>query len=144
MLEKYLFGTLREEDFSHADDAAKLWLTRLKAILTQEDDFFRMTVIFEAICAALAASFFVWGRVQQAGVAGMSGDECLEIIAPVFDAVGIDVKKIIKYAFKAPDETKAKGSRKYPPNLEPLYDHFRARRSEKEKRLRNRRDRLTK
>ena len=122
--EKYFFGGLRNEDFVNENDAAKLWLARTKAIEAWHDDFFRMTVIFEAICAALAANWFVWNRWESAGVSGMTEEERLEIIAPIFKQVGIDAKRVFELGFKASPIASGKLPKNGKFNLPPLNDHF--------------------
>jgi hypothetical protein len=121
---KYFSGGLREEDFVLENDAAKLWLARTKANEAWHEDFFRMTVIFEAISAMLAANWFVWNRLQGAGVSGMTEEECLEIIAPIFKHVGIDAKRVFELGFKAPPLASGKLPKKGKFNLPPLNDHF--------------------
>jgi hypothetical protein len=121
---KYFFGMLNGMDFANENDAAKLWLARGKAIEAWHEDFFRMTVIFEAICAALAANWFVWNRWQDAGVSGMTEEERLEIIVPIFRHVGIDAKRVFELGFKAPPIASGKRPTKGKWNLPPLNDHF--------------------
>lgn len=57
----------------------------------------------------------------------MTDDQRLELIAPVFQFVGINAKRVFEIGMMTPEKANANGGRKRLMNLKSFEDHFRTR-----------------
>jgi hypothetical protein len=74
------------------NEAMEILLTRKKTFRQWDEDMSRIAILWESICAAMAVSYYIWSRKKFTELN----------VAPFFEAVGIDVDRVMDIACKAP------------------------------------------
>ncbi len=117
-------GNVKESQLS-LEEVHKILNAHEKAFEQWHEDRFRVTILWESIIAALAASWCIWNRYD-AHFGGEKEEDYLNYLAPFFEATGIDVKRVWEIAFKVPFFGEGKKPKFIPgkPVMKPLVNYY--------------------